>query len=229
MTSKTPVVALIAEPDGPWRVEVRDFGRFCDAVGADVLREFARCFVHADRLTSLVSFMYYNMEKNKEGSTAFRRDLQTAVWLVVGTLRELADAIRGLRSALRKRELLDAESQAWKRLRALELRWADDPFFRKMRDQVAFHVDAPVVEKGLEELVKAGQPVVIAEGDGDKQRHGSLRLGLETLFMGGEKDTAEFDTFLQTVVADHEAASIISEVFIAVLRQVDMEPEHVTA
>lgn len=173
---------------------------------------------------SLTSFAYQSQQAYGAESVAFKRNLQTMVWFVVGTLREFALAVRALRSALAKRGMLDANSDPWLQLRELENRWEDDAFYREMRNMVSFHVDGKIVDKGIEALVRQGKPVVLTEGDGEKQDHSSLHLGLETVFMGGEKEANDFNTFLGNVADDHGAAAAVSEVFLAVLEKVGMTP-----
>lgn len=222
-----PVVVFLEDRvTGRWSVDVRDFPRFLEALGPDVVAAFARCFVHTDRLVSLTSFAYHSLKEYAEKSPAFGRNLQTMVWFVVGTLRELALAIRDLRGALAKRGILDIQSPPWLKLRQLEDRWENDPFYRDMRNKVAFHVDPETIEKGLAAL--AGQPaVVVVQGEGAKQDRTSLRLGLEALFMGGDKDSVDFNKFMEAVARDHEDASAVSEAFLLALDRVGMTPVHI--
>ena len=54
---------------------------------------------------------------------------------------------------------VDDSTQAVNRgstLRALEDRWENNEFFRKKRDVAAFHVDADVIDRGLDELIRDG-------------------------------------------------------------------------
>jgi hypothetical protein len=82
-----------------------------------------------------------------------------------------------------------------------------------MRNIAAFHVDPNVVEKGLEELSK--QPdVMLMEGEGSKSDGGSLRIGLEALFQGCSMDLPDFEKFLRTVSKDHGIVGTIQEAFI---------------
>jgi hypothetical protein len=215
---------FLEDANGRWRVEVRDFARFREALGQDVLREFARCFVHADRLVSLTSFAFHSQEIYGTDSIAFKRNLQTMLWFVVGTLREFALAIRSLRSALAKRGLLEPDSAPWLKLRELEARWEKDSFFRDMRNVVAFHVDAAIVDRGLDALASAGKPVIVTQGDGEKQDLSSLHLGLEAVFMGGEKNEDDFNRFFGVVADDHGTGAAVSEVFLAVLERLKMMP-----
>lgn len=217
---------VFIQPKGTnhWSIEARDFSKFLDILGVDVVAAFARCFVHADRLVSLTSFGYNNSKVYAEGSPAFHRNLQTMVWFVVGTLRELALSIRELRTALARRGLLDPNSAPWVKLRDLETRWEDDPFYREMRNKVAFHVDPTEITKGLEALREQDR-VIIVQGEGEKQDHTSLRLGLEALLVGCVKSVEDFDRFTATVANDHgKATDAISEAFAEVLGRVGMRP-----
>ena len=134
--------------DGPWKFKLRNLGRFDEVLGRRVLNGFCRCFVHVDRLNSLISCMYTSEQYHGRDSVAYSRDLNTLVWFTVGTLRELARAIEHLRSALARCGRLDPDSAPWVTLRDLERRWKNDDY-RKMRDQAAFHVDESVIERGL--------------------------------------------------------------------------------
>lgn len=222
MDTSQPVVIFVEAKDASrWSIEVRDFSRFLDALGADVVGAFACCFVHADRLVSLTSFAYHSLKRYPEDSPAFGRNLQTMVWFVVGTLRELGRAIQGLCSALAKRGLLEPESAPWIKLRGLEDRWENDPFYREMRNAVAFHVDPEEIAKGLQALQGQGCVAIIV-GEGGKQDRISLRLGLEALFMGGQKDLADFNKFVGTVAEDHGEAGAVSEAFYLALERVGM-------
>lgn len=151
--SKEPRAVLVEEGGSEhWKIELKNFKQFRDALGPDVMNAFCRCFVWADRLASLISFAYVSQNHHGPESVAFNRNLQTMVWFTIGTLRELATAIRDLRSALAKRGMLDPQSAPWIKLRDIEGRWEDDPFYRNMRNVAAFHVDPDVMEKGLSEL-----------------------------------------------------------------------------
>lgn len=214
--TKPSVVLIQNKVVGRWTVEVNGFKEFKDALGSDVVNGFARCFVHADRLTSLIGFANFSKNEYGEDSPAFSRDLQTVVWFAVGTLRELALALQGVRSALAKRKLLDPDSSPWLTLRDVEKRWEDDPFFRNMRNTVAFHLDADIVDHGLTELDKE-ERVILIEGQGDQQRHAWLKLGLEAVFRGGDKDENDFERFISAVAQDQGVADAIQNAFVDVL------------
>jgi hypothetical protein len=212
-----PFAALVHDKKTDrWRIELRDLKGFRDALGADVINGFCRCFVHADRLTSLISLAYASMKQHGQTSLAFARNLQTMVWFTVGTLRELALAIRDTRSALARQGLLNPQSEPWRRLREVESRWDGDPFFRDMRNVASFHVDRRVIETGLARMEAEGI-AILSEGQGPIMDDSTLRLGLESLLNGTGRSLEGFDRFFATVSADHAIATTIQEAFILAL------------
>lgn len=217
MSPKKPKVLLIQDlkPER-WTLEVDDFAELRAALGPDVINAFCRCFVHCDRLTSLVGFSQMSANFFGSDSVPFARDLQTAQWFGVGTLRELSLAIRDLRSALGKSERLDAKAAPWVRLREIEERWEGDGFFRDTRNKIAFHADRDTTERGLEALAVQGR-VVIMEGVGELHRGTTMRLGLEALFMGHEKDESDWRNFMTKTSDDWNVGDLIQEVFIMAL------------
>ena len=212
-----PFAALVHDQGTDrWRIELRDLKGFRDALGADVMNGFCRCFVHADRLTSLISLAYASMEQHGHSSLAFARNLQTRVWFTIGTLRELAHAIRDTRSALANRGLVNPQSKPWETLREVETRWDGDPFFREMRNVASFHVDRGVIETGLTAM-EADGIAILCEGSGPNMDDSTLRLGLESLLNGTGRALADFERFFATVSADHGISTTIQEAFILAL------------
>lgn len=210
--------AIELEEDGErWKIILRNFGDFEAALGRDVLRGFCRCFIHADRLTSTVSCIYASQQLHGRDSIAFGRDLHSMVWFTIGTLRELAFAVRDLRSALAKRGKLDADSPPWVKLRDVEKRWEEDEFFRRMRDKAAFHVDVDVIDKGLDELVQE-RDVDLCRGEGPTSVKSSLTLGLEAMHNGLGLDLDGYGAFLQRVSDDHGIGHTIQEAFVLAAR-----------
>ena len=197
-----------------WKLELRNLGRFDEVFDRRVLNAFCRCFVHVNRLNSMISCMYTSEQYHGRQSVAYARDLNTLMWFTVGTLRELARAIQHLRSALATCDRLDPESAPWVTLRNLEGRW-DNNEYRRMRDQVAFHVDEEVIEKGLTELVDDGDAVTLADGQGPRQVDSHLTLGFLALHNGLDMDPDGLREFVEVVMADHGAAGkAIQEAFI---------------
>lgn len=201
-----PTITLVQQDDTHWQIELRNPKGFLDLIGRDVMNAFCRCFIHVDRLDSTISCIHTSMQPHGSDSVAHLRNLDTLVWFTVGTLRELAIAIRTLRSALARRHLLDAKSTPWLTLKKLEDRWENDDFYRKVRNTVAFHVDECVINRGLDELVAAPH-VTLANGQGRSHANSRLTLGVLALHNGLDMDLGRYREFLKVVLADHEAAS----------------------
>jgi hypothetical protein len=178
----TPVGAYAFDETG-WRLEVYDFAKVSSALGADVMQAFARCFVHNDRLVSLTHLGALSAQSFPQASVTHTRNLYTMLWFVVGTLRELAVALRGLRSALAKQGFRDFAREPWLSLRGIETRWEDSELYRKLRDRVGFHVDDDVIAAGLQR-VTAQSTVLIARGDSKREHQTSLCLGIDSLMLG---------------------------------------------
>ena len=178
------------------------------------MNAFCRCFVHADRLNTLISCMHASERHHGETSVAYARDLSNLVWFTVGTLRELARAIQNLQTALATGGRLDPDSAPWVTLRNLERRWKTNEY-RRMRDQVAFHVDGEVIDGGLNELVEEEASVTLAEGHGPRYVDSRLTLGFLSLHNGLELNPDGLRNFLEVVVEDHGAAGkAIQEAFV---------------
>ena len=200
--------------DGPWKFEIRNLARFDELFGRSVLTAFCRCFVHVDRLNSLLSCMYTSEKYHGRDSVAHARDLNTLVWFTVGTLRELAQAIQHLRSGLAKCGRLDPEAAPWVTLRDLERRWENDVYLR-MRNQAAFHVDEEVIARGVNELVTDEDDVTLAEGLGSRHVNSRLTFGFLALHNGLALEPDAFRQFLDAVMEDHVAAGkAIQEAFV---------------
>ena len=152
-----PVIEATVDDTGKWKIELRNFPELEKALGRDVVNAFCPCFVHSDHLTSIVSCNYASEQSHGHDSTVYGRDFTSMIWFAIGTLRELARAIRDARAALAKRGWLELESDHWAALRKIEDRWENDEFFRTKRNVAAFHVDKELIDKGLNELVKAAQ------------------------------------------------------------------------
>ena len=210
-----PSFSLIEEASGLWKIELVNFQKFEEVLERDVLNAFCRCFVHSDRLTSTISCMYASEQLHGRDSIAFGRDLLAMVWFTIGTLRELALALQALRSALKKRGLLDSGSAPWVTLRELEERWEGNEFFRRKRDVAAFHVDERVIDDGLTEMFKDSGVVTLAEGEGKKAVKSQLPAGMLALHNGLGLSLEGYGDFIRVVSEDHgEASEAIQMAFV---------------
>ena len=202
----TPAIKLTSDTTGKWRVDLRDFPGIEKALGREVVNAFCRCFIHTDRLTSMISCIHASAQQHGRDSTAHGRDHLSMVWFTIGTLRELAVALRATRAALAKRRWLEPESAHWVTLRKLEDRWESDEYYRTIRNVAAFHVNPEIIDEGLSQLVKE-RVVELARGEGEKNIDSTLSLGDLTLLTGLDLSSDRFRALISTVSADHIAAS----------------------
>ena len=141
----------------------------------------------------------------------FSRDLIAMVWFTIGTLRELAKALKDLRSALKKRGLLDSrhgfERSVGHSLCELEARWDRDEFFRKMRNVAAFHIDKKIIDAGLTNMLKDSGVVPLAEGDGRKNIRSQMSVGTLVLHAGLWSSLDDYGEFIRIVGKDHDLVS----------------------
>ncbi len=201
--------------DGAWELKLRNLRRFDEVFGRDVLSAFCRCFAHVDRLNSLISCMHTSKQYHGRDSVAYARDLNTLVWFTVGTLRELARAVQGLRAALATCGRLDPKSAPWVTLRNLERRWENDAEYRRMRNQAAFHIDPEVIKRGLNVLIEDEDDVTLAEGRGSRHVDSRLTLGWLSLHNGLNLDLEGYGEFLEAAMEGHaEAGKAIQDAFV---------------
>jgi hypothetical protein len=161
----------------------------------------------------MISFAHVSEQHYGRDSITFGRDLLTMVWFTIGTLRELARAIKDCQAALAKRKLLDAGSDPWLKLRDLEDRWDRDETFHKMRNKAAFHVDEDVVEAGLVALATERTHTELSRGAGRKTNAASLTLGLEAMQNGLGMDLEAYGKFVEQISDDHAIVGAIQEAF----------------
>lgn len=209
---------IVGEMASRWQLETLDLSVLRRQMGDDLLRAFVRCFVHADRLTSLAHFGRLNGDAEVP-EIASKRNYLTAFWFTVGTFRELAIALRQLRSVLAKRGWLGADMGPLHRLREVEDRWENDPFYRAVRNTQAFHVDDEIIAKGLDILCTRNQPVTIVEGGGTSDYNSSATLGAHALLLGLGATERQIETLLQAVYRDTRIYLALDEVFFAVLKK----------
>ncbi len=205
----------IDDENGEWHIEIHNFEGFREKLGPDLLTCFCRCFVHLDRLISMVVLVKCSEKEFGGNSPAFERDLMTSAVFIAGTLREFGKAVYTLSKCLRARDLdTVTESKSWTNLNELSLQWHTNEFLREFRDQRAFHVDTEVIDSGLKNL---DGTVVLAKGIGDAHVNRTLCLGTEALL--GDFRNDEIETFHS--VANHVVVALndLLDIFLNVLRE----------
>jgi hypothetical protein len=204
-----------------WYLEVDNFSEFRSIIGDEVLASFCRCFVHADRLTSLVHFIRLTGEHCDQGSVAATRNLHTMVWFAAGTLREYAKAIQKLRASLARAGLLEPDTEQWQKLREIEDRWHQQAYYRDFRNRVAFHVDYDNIVDGLDALGEVGEAVTVCLGDNSQEGQEShwYRVGIESLIRGLGMPLEEFEPLFQQIAEDLSVNEHLFDVFRRAVQQ----------
>ena len=212
-----PAFRSIKETSGRWKIELVNFQKFDEVLTRDVLNAFCRCFVHSDRLTSTTSCIAESKQRHGKNSIVFDRDLVTMVWFTVGTLRELARALKALHDALHKQGLLDSDSAPWVTLRGFKKQWKKNEF-SLMRNRAAFHINKDTINDGLTKMLKDSVVVTLAEGEGKKNVSSRIPVGTQALHTGlwpNLDDREKCREFISIVSKDHnEVSEAIQKAFI---------------
>ena len=203
------------EKNGKWKLVLCNFRQLDARIGRDVLTAFGQCFVHADRLNSTVSCTYASMQHHGPDSIAHLRDIDALAWFTIGTLYELADSIRSLRTSLHDRGLLDPTSDAWIQLNEFQKRLNHNKLYQRTRNKAAFHVDPSIIRAGMEELARK-QHVTLIEGVGTENVRTRLPLGFHALHYGLGLKSEDFRKFLKAVTEDNLAVGqAVQQTFIS--------------
>src|SRR5690349_7658118 len=95
--------ATFQKIDGGWKLTVSDLASLRARLGANILEQFCACFVHADRITSLIVFQDLSNATFSGESVATNRNYLTFWFFLVGTLKELSLDLGRLRGTLVQR------------------------------------------------------------------------------------------------------------------------------
>jgi len=216
----SPVYIRLADEKSRIALEIPDLAAFENQLGEGVLAAFCRCFVHADRLTSLAHFISF-LERCPPDSVAVTRDYYTMAWFSLGTLREYAKGLRELKSACTSTGLLNTAWEEWQALFAFEKRWDGDGKLVKLRSQIAFHVDPDneLIPAGLRSM--RGRTVTVFLSDKPSvidARFGSwYRLGMEALLDGYGVPRDDFVEVFKKVAADMSVNNSLYDLFRRIL------------
>jgi hypothetical protein len=178
-------VVLDYQDDGPHRLRTSGLASFTEVFGEDLLVQYCRCYVHADRLESLVSMLHCSLEKQGTESAAAFRLYLTFHAFAVGTLSEATTALDDLRDAPEARRVFDEDE--WQNGLQKWLTWSDEtPWARKLRNKIAFHLDDKWIRDGLKGLADGDQPFTILAGDSRKARDSYMPLGHSAMLAGAD-------------------------------------------
>jgi hypothetical protein len=181
---------LESRDGGRWKLLTSDLEAFRSELGEDVLEDFCRCYVVADRMTSLVSIFHLATKDVAGDSIGARRNNLTFFYLVSEAVKTLQLCLEGLRASLNKAGIWD-EASWMKNLGKIE-EWGNDPANSAIRNRVAAHVDRDNVRRGLD-LIQADTPrAILSEGDGGKLRESWAKLANDAVIAGLELSKDQF-------------------------------------
>lgn len=220
-----PIAGLTYEEHDDGRHELRtsDLTALVDAVGPDLFNAFLRCFIHGDRLTSLVAFMHLSSQTTR-GRFAEDRDLYTALLFAFGSIKELGFALGAVRIELNKRRLFDA--RLWASTVEPFVDWAEGRLPSQIRNAIAFHVDRNVIDRGL--AAHKGASAVLLEGMGKKLQSSWCRLGSDCLWNGLEATPEELERALEEARELLIVDPPLKRLFLGTMVRLGLQPLRVT-
>ncbi len=213
------------QEDGPRRLRTSGLASFIAAFGEDLLVQYCRCYIHSDRLESLVSMLHSSLEKQGTKSAASFRLYLTFQTFVVGTLFETVTALNALREALESRGIFDETE--WKNGPQKWLEWSyRTSWAGKVRKKAAFHVDPDWIREGLAALAQGDPGYSIIVADSQKARDSYMQLAHEAMLAGAGVAQADI---LDALDAESELELVglkdkVNLSFLAALKRLGLEP-----
>jgi hypothetical protein len=209
--------------DGTRTVCTRNLGALRSRLGDGVLNAFTRAFLLVDRLDSLVAFEHLSLKHLNGHRRQQHRNHFAFLVFLMGTMVELSRVLSQLRAALAKHRLLDiAEWQL--HLGTWDSRWRNDAVASAFRSTVAFHVDAPFLEKGLDSLPQTGRVEIFVSDNPSRRQDGAFILGPEAVINGLGLTPQELEAFFSRPIPDLAVYDGLSTVFLGVLDRAHLKP-----
>jgi hypothetical protein len=189
-------VVLEGHRDGDWELRTSDLPELLDAIGEPLMTAFCTCFLHADRIVSLVAFFYLSTRKFRKGSIAERRNFLTFAVFLVGTLKELAENLRQLKRELYSRGFLDPTG--WKAGLGRWERWGTTGRVMTVRKKLSFHVDPTLMAQGLRSLATTSGRRSLIKGSTGKLRDSACLLAQDASLRGLELSLGDLNVIGDT-------------------------------
>jgi hypothetical protein len=219
-----------------YELRTASLAALCEVMGSQLLTSFFRCFIHADRVTSLGTMFHVSRQGVIDTAVRTGRETLTFHYFMVGTLKEYSFALGGLRAALHHRRLFD-EGRWNKGLKIWE-QFGERSEVSDVRNYAAFHVDNEILAAGVAEMAREGKAVVILHGDTNLNRDSewpaaqdALARGLRIEAEAGKGTPIPPDRILEAMgdLKDFLFPSkALDPEFIRVLERLGLEPIKVT-
>jgi hypothetical protein len=192
------MVRVIAESqqNGTFILRTSDLRKLRQKIGDEVFDYFCCCFLHADRITSLIAFKYLSQENHGENSVASSRDDFNVCWFLAGVMKELEQDLSKLRAALIKKGSWDLIS--WeKNLKKWET-WGQTKSISLLRNQIAFHVNRRRINEGLNSI--PNEDAIIFRFDGERTINSWCEIANEALIRGSQITTEDGNVDLKAII-----------------------------
>lgn len=223
----SPRPILRRRQDGSGVLRTKNLPQLQTKLGQGVLAAFVCAFLLADRLDGLLTLDRVASRQLPEGSFELRRAHFTFLLLLVGTMKELAEALNQLRAVLGNNNLL--EPTEWSSLLGQwDAKWRSDKLVSKVRNSAAFHVDAPLIQSGLSripavtcDIFEVGPPP--REGSPDRW-DGEFSLGYKALLQGLGLPMTDLVEFFSRPLEDLKVGEHLMTLFISTLSRAGLAP-----
>lgn len=209
-------------PGEEWEVRTDDLAGFRRKLGDGVLETFCACYIHADRLNSLITMSYLTLEQHGREKILAKRNWIAFYAFVVGTLKELSLDLGRLRAALKAAGLLDEE--AWKSGLQKWQAWGNREDMSDVRNKMAFHVNPDWIREGLDSACKRGLGAQIYAGDEGQLKDSWFSLAEDVWLEGAKLKHGDLEALLG---APHEFLGVhndLDEAFMTTLKKVGLKP-----
>lgn len=186
------------------QVILRDPSELLKCLDVDLLSAFSQCFIHADRLTSMIHFTILTNKHCPREPVVQERNIQTMFWIVCGTLWETKEAVENLSLAEIEKEIEkgNVSRDKWCELISLVHEWVSHPLIIRIRNNIAFHVDQKVIKSGLKRMGKMDE-VTILKSNGAEWHQAYMMFGLEAFLKGIRYEDDIFKDLLNRAFEGH--------------------------
>jgi hypothetical protein len=211
----SPRAVFTGSVGGDWQLSLINPKAIREKVGRDILAAILKCFVGTDRVMTLEQMLDLNARHIATDSPAHDRNLHVLVFLMAGTLYELAAALQELCNAKVVEKM--ADTQPWTAVNDARKQWHNDPLMAKFRNQLAHHLgDVEAYGRGIDAMFDGDADLLLAKGY--EARHSEwYPAAWDALFRGVDIDDEGFQEGIRRTKKTHDA---LPDQLIAVFREV---------
>jgi hypothetical protein len=223
MNSAAVFVRVVLEgvDDETWQLRTSDFADFRSIFGERLLTLFCRCFIHADRIISLVFMLKRTLDEYTSDSVPGRRNFLSFFSFAAGTLKEYGLALENLRTELVRGDLWDAEE--WNASLKRWEDWANDKDHSAVRNEMAFHIDADLIEKGLSSLATPSSRVLF-RGQGGKNQDAWSEIAADSVLEGLRQSLGDLEATIESPSTLLDVHKDLQTLFVKVLERKGLRP-----